>query len=218
MPSRPFVTLSYAQSLDGCIAGPSRYRLMLSCPESLELTHTLRASSDAVLVGIGTVLADDPRLSVRYAPGKDPRPIVLDSLLRMPENSNLLKDSSRQPLIVTTEAATKKQQKNLERLGAQVMRLPADAQGLVDLTLLLPELLRTGINTLMVEGGARVIKSFMETKLADRLMLTVAPMLVGGLPGVERNNGSPLPRLVNVSRRMLGEDIILQADLRWEER
>src|SRR3989304_8693232 len=76
---RPLVTLSYAQSLDGCIAARAGERLALSGPESMRLTHRLRAAQDAILVGIGTVPADNPRLTVHLVQGQDPQPIVLDS-------------------------------------------------------------------------------------------------------------------------------------------
>ena len=86
----PFVTLSYAQSLDGCIVAQPGQPLALSGAQSLILTHKLRAAHDAILVGIGTVLADNPRLDVRLAPGPDPQPVVVDSRLRFPLNANLL--------------------------------------------------------------------------------------------------------------------------------
>ncbi|MGH9336192.1 MAG: RibD family protein, partial [Vicinamibacteria bacterium] len=89
---RPFVTLAYAQSLDGSIAGEGNRPLSLSCERSQKLTHELRACHDAILVGIGTVLADNPRLIVRLVNGEDPRPIVVDSRLRIPRDARLLKN------------------------------------------------------------------------------------------------------------------------------
>ncbi len=101
---RPFVTLTYAQSLDGSIAGEGNRPLSLSCESALALTHELRAAHDAILVGIGTVLADNPRLNVRLVNGEDPRPIVVDSRLRIPRNVNLL-ESGRAVWLAATSAA-----------------------------------------------------------------------------------------------------------------
>ncbi len=101
---RPYVTLSYAQSLDGSITARRGEPLAISGPESLEMTHRLRAEHDAILVGIGTLLADDPRLSVRLVAGADPQPIIVDSRLRFPLNARILLDG-RSPWIATTEEA-----------------------------------------------------------------------------------------------------------------
>ena len=100
---RPVVTLSYAQSLDGSIAARRGFPLQISGTESAQLTHQLRAVHDAILVGIGTVLADDPHLTVRHAQGKDPQPVVLDSQLRFPLGAKLLRE--RSPWIATTSRA-----------------------------------------------------------------------------------------------------------------
>ena len=113
---RPQVILSYAQSLDGCIAARRGCRLALSGADSMKLTHTLRAGNDAVLVGIGTVLADDPLLSVRLAKGPSPRPVVLDSRLRLPVRCHLLHNGNR-PWVLTTPAASASRQASLEAIA-----------------------------------------------------------------------------------------------------
>src|SRR5205823_12555295 len=103
--SRPFVTLSYAQSVDGSIAARPGQPLALSGALSMTLTHQLRAAHDAILVGIGTVLADNPRLSVRLVEGKDPQPIVADSRLRLPLSANLLYQHPLSPWIASGDQA-----------------------------------------------------------------------------------------------------------------
>ncbi len=95
---RPLVSLCYAQSLDGSLAARGGKTLRLSGPESMALTHRLRAAHDAILVGIGTILADNPSLTVRYAAGKNPQPVILDSSLRFPLNANLLYQESHSAL------------------------------------------------------------------------------------------------------------------------
>jgi GTP cyclohydrolase II len=218
--NRPFVTLSYAQSLDGCIAVRPGQPLALSGPQSLTLTHQLRAAHDAILVGIGTVLADNPRLTVRLVAGKNPQPVVVDSWLRFPLDANLLQDHSLSPWIACGEQADKDRQRMLERAGARVLRLPTRANGQVHLAPLLEQLGELGLNSLMVEGGAGIITSFLSERLVDFLVLTVALTLVGGLHAVDDLGGSDpahFPRLRHPGSEWLGEDLILWGDLAWGE-
>lgn len=217
---RPFITLSYAQSMDGCIAVSSGKPLALSGSQSLTLTHQLRAAHDAILVGIGAVLADNPRLTVRLVEGKDPQPVVVDSQLRLPLNSNLLQSGCAPPWIATTEAADVERQKVLEAAGARVLRLPANAKGQVDLASLLQRLGELGINRLMVEGGAAIITSFLSERLVDHLVLTVAPVVVGGLPAVSRLgecDPNYFPHLRNLRHQRLGDDLVYWGDPDWGE-
>jgi 3,4-dihydroxy 2-butanone 4-phosphate synthase/GTP cyclohydrolase II len=215
---RPYVTLSYAQSLDGSIAARRGEPLAISGPESLRLTHQMRAHHDTILVGVGTVIADDPRLTVRHARGPDPQPVILDSRLRFPLWAKLLK-GQRRPWIATTEAADPARQAALEAAGARVIRLPSGAAGLVSLPALLAHLRRRHIRSLMVEGGATVISNFLAEHLADRLVLTIAPMLLGGLNAVAnlgQLNGQVIPRLAQPRYQALGQDVILFGELVWE--
>ncbi len=214
---RPYVTLTYAQSLDGSIAARRGEQTIISGPEAGKLTHRLRAAHDAILVGIGTVIADDPQLTVRLVRGKDPQPVILDSRLRFPPWARLLR-GERRPWIATTEAADPARQATLEAAGARVIRLPAGADGLVDLPALLEHLHRQRIRSLMVEGGAAVISSFLAGHLADRLILTIAPMILGGLnaaAGLSQLNGRPMPRLSRPRYQALGKDMILYGELEW---
>jgi 3,4-dihydroxy 2-butanone 4-phosphate synthase/GTP cyclohydrolase II len=163
----PFVTLSYAQSIDGSIATRPAHRVTLSCEQSFQMTHVLRARHCALLVGINTVLADDPRLTVRLCEGDNPQPVVLDSRLRMPEHANLFSHPDRHPLLLTTAAAPAERIAGLQARGAAVRVLPSDARGRVDLRAALQCLAHEGIGCLMVEGGATVIESFMGNWLVD---------------------------------------------------
>lgn len=213
---RPFVTLSYAQSLDGCISGRPGESLALSGRQSLRLTHQLRAAHEAILVGIGTVFSDNPRLNVRLVNGANPRPVIVDSQLRLPLDCNLVRLESRTPWIVTLENPDPDRRQALEGAGARILEVPGNDRGQVDLTVMLEMLADLGINSLMVEGGARIITSFLLGRLADYIVLTVAPVLVGGLRAVS-DLGIPDPAsclcLKNRGHRWLGEDLILWGEL-----
>jgi len=209
---RPLVTVAYAQSLDGCIAARPGTRTPLSGPESLAYTHRLRAAHDAVLVGIGTVLADDPRLTVRLASGNHPQPIVLDSRLRLPLSAALLRHPTHRPWLATTHAAAGDAAlvEPLQALGAELFPLASDAAGRIDLSALLAALGGRGIRTLMVEGGAGVLTAFLAGGHADRISVTVAPRWLGGLPALTR----PLAlQLHDPVWRDLGDDRVLEARL-----
>jgi GTP cyclohydrolase II len=189
----------------------------LSGSQSMAMTHGLRASHEAILVGIGTVLADNPRLNVRLVEGKDPQPVVVDSRLRFPPYANLLKNG-RTPWIATGEDADAERQQALEAAGAKVLRL-AGHNGWVDLDGLLKYLGSVGINSLMVEGGAQIITSFLASRLVDQVVLTIAPLLVGGLRVVDHLGHSSLrrfPRLRNLSYQQLGEDLVLRGEPDWD--
>jgi 3,4-dihydroxy 2-butanone 4-phosphate synthase/GTP cyclohydrolase II len=202
------VTLSYAQSLDGSLAARRGEPLALSGPAAAALTHGLRAEHAAILVGIGTVLADDPSLTVRHAAGPSPQPVVLDSRLRFPLQARLLRHP-RGVWIVCTEADQQKRLA-LQSAGARLLDLPPDSAGRVSLPALLTCLADEEVDSLMVEGGARVIQAFLSQGLADYLVLTIAPMFVGGLHAVQGPLPGPgFPRLEDAGYEQLGEDLIV---------
>jgi GTP cyclohydrolase II len=213
----PWVTLSYAQSLDGSIAAKPGQRFQLSNPHSQTLTHQLRSLHDAVLVGINTVLADDPRLTVRIVKGKNPQPVVLDGRLRMPLSSKLLRPPCVPPIIATTTKASAQREKCLREAGAHVIRLRARRNGLLDLRMLLPQLRKLGISSVMVEGGAKVITDFLTLQLVDQMVVTVSPQVVGGInavtPCVPRLRLRVRHKLVNVQYHSFGGDLVIYADV-----
>ncbi|RUS18171.1 bacterial bifunctional deaminase-reductase [Endogone sp. FLAS-F59071] len=241
--TRPFVTLTYAQSLDGKIAGLNGRQIILSGQESMIMTHRLRTVHDAIMVGIGTVLNDDPRLSARLVdpsdptPPRQPQPIVLDTHLRFPFTAKLLQNfrngTGKAPWIVTAEINDANEEKKARQVwlcrGSSILRfakflafytelfciivcrklwkkqaprsssalrsmpkpklfqtnqsttsLPTTSLGYFSLSSLLPLLYHRGIATLMIEGGAHVIQSCLETPgSVDLLIITVAPNFVG---------------------------------------
>jgi len=206
----PFVTVSYAQSIDGTIATASGAPLSISGEASLTFTHLLRASHDAILVGIGTVLADNPRLTVRLVEGVQPQPIILDSKLRTPADARCL--TGPRPALVATTAVDFARRAALEAAGGRVLHLPVDDQGQVALPALLQTLATTGIRSVMVEGGATVISSFLQQRLANRAVVTIAPRFIGGLR-VLANQPALSPSLLNPCSFQLGDDLILHGQL-----
>lgn len=215
-PGRPFVTLAYAQSLDGSIAGSGRRPLSLSGPSSLELTHELRAAHDAILVGIGTVLSDNPLLNVRLVPGSDPQPIVVDSRLRLPEAAHLMGNGRGTWLAATPDAGEQDEQR-VRAQGVSVLRMPALENGWVDLEALMAHLSERGLRHLLVEGGSRILTSFLQARLADYVVITMSPRFVGGIPVLCENELSPFPRLRSWETERVGDDLILAGDLAWNE-
>lgn len=216
----PFVTLCYAQSLDGSIARSSGRRLCLSGQESLAFVHKLRSIHDAILVGIGTILSDNPHLTVRYVSGKNPQPVIADTRLRFPLNANLLHNHPRSPWIATGEHATLEQKRILEEKGARILHLPTDDQGRIELDALLKRLGELGMDSLIVEGGARILTSFLLDRKVDYIVLTIAPFFVGGLPAISKiksPNQKYLPCIKNPKLRWLGKDLVVAGQPCWEE-
>jgi len=208
------VTLSYAQSLDGSIASSRGEPLTLSGPESKRMTHQLRAMHDAILVGIGTVLADDPQLTTRLVQGKNPQPVILDSTLRFPLDAKLLQQRENLPWIATTDSADVNRQVLLEKTGARILHFPLDERGYVQLRPVLQMLANEGINSVMVEGGARVIGAFLSAGFVDQVVITIAPCFVGGLPAVELGESVPslrypISNLREMSLEMHGNDLVI---------
>jgi GTP cyclohydrolase II len=213
---RPFVTLAWAQSLDGSIALDKGKPYRLSGNESLALTHALRAAHDVIVVGIGTLLADDPSLTVRLWQGPSPSPVVLDSCLRTPVCAKVLAAGGGRPVrIACTENAKDELRAQLEARGAEVLRLPAWANGWVDLGRLLSALGQSGIRRVMVEGGGKVLTSFLRASLVDYAVVTVAPRLLGGQSALGSLEREKLPRLDSTAVHRLADDWIMASPLRW---
>src|SRR4051812_48816908 len=174
---RPRVLVHYAQTLDGRIATSTGSSRWISGDESLRFAHELRAAHDAVLVGIGTALADDPRLTVRHAEGPDPLKVVLDSTLRLPMTAALLRETPERTILLTTAAASEATVACATALGARVIVAASDGEGWVDLSDGLQRLAGIGVRSLLVEGGARVITSLLRQRLVDRLAVCIAPIV-----------------------------------------
>ncbi len=222
---RPLITVSYAQSIDGSIAARRGYRLRLSSHASLAFSHRLRTLHDGVLVGIGTVLADDPHLNVRYVRGTHPQPIVLDSRLRYPLSARSLK-SKKRPWIFTAVHSKSRKQKLLQEQGAHVYVMPTDANGHVNINAAMTRIRELGIKKLLVEGGARIITSLFRHQFVDRYIVTITPTIIGGVHAIEQlitqhvdTDARPqqFPILHIAGHEQLGKDLTIYGTVIWPE-
>jgi GTP cyclohydrolase II len=214
-PARPAITLAYAQSLDGCIAGDVGIPTEISNRHSRVLTHCLRSVHDALLVGVNTVIADDPMLNVRLVHGENPMPVIVDSSLRTPLDVQLLHQTNTHPIVAATRDACEAKGAALADLGAEVVRVDANPDGGVELEALFEKLRARGIRSVMVEGGAKIITSVLADELADQLVLTISPRFLGGVRSVERLCGrgrSDRPELSTVFCEPIGNDLVVQGE------
>jgi len=204
----PRVWLKTASTLDGRIADSVGESKWITSEEARGLVHRLRDRMDAVLVGSGTLLADNPALTTRTDGGRDALPVILDSQLRCPEDAKVFQ-GSRRPVIYCAEEAPERD------LPADVVRVAHRADGL-DLKAVLADLVTRGVHNLLVEGGGQVHRSFLEQSLADRLLLFMAPTVLAGGPGFV--GGAPVGlaeayRFRLIGSRKLGPDILLDFEV-----
>ena len=211
--NRPFVTLSYAQGLDGSIALRSCEPLALSGDNSLRLTHQLRSLHDGILVGVGTVISDDPQLNVRHWSGKNPQPIILDTQLRTPGDARLRQCAEKPCWILTTQ-----EEQSTDAGGAEICLLKPGEDGRVCLQNALSLLHEKGIRQLMVEGGAKVITAFLKAGFVDAVVITVVPTFVGGYKAVNDlgvHSRVELPRIHPFNSERLNNDLIIWGELNY---
>jgi diaminohydroxyphosphoribosylaminopyrimidine deaminase/5-amino-6-(5-phosphoribosylamino)uracil reductase len=214
--SRPLVTLKLATSLDGRIATASGESRWITGPAARERAHLLRATHDAVLVGTGTALADDPQLTCRLPglEGRSPVRIVLDARLRLPAPLRLFAEARRVPTwLVALASADHGRQAERAGRGVRVIIVPGDESGQLDLAELLRRLGDEGLTRLLVEGGGQLAAGLLRQGLVDRLVWMRAPMVIGGdgLPAVASLGLDALdaaPRFTLASRETIGGDVI----------
>jgi diaminohydroxyphosphoribosylaminopyrimidine deaminase/5-amino-6-(5-phosphoribosylamino)uracil reductase len=217
---RPFVTMKIAMSADGKIATSTGHSKWITGPEAREIVHQLRDRVDAVLIGAGTVRTDDPRLTTRLRgrAGRDPIRVILDSRLTLPPSARVFTERSTAPTwVATTTSASEAREARLRRRGVEVIRCRTSGHK-VDLVDLLRRLADRGVMHLLVEGGAQVYGSFLSQGLVDRLMLFVAPVVLGeggkawaAIPGARRVEEAL--RLVPEESRKVGTDLLIDATI-----
>ncbi len=215
----PFVTLKAAISLDGKVATRTGESRWITGEEARLWVHRMRAANDAIMVGIGTVLADDPLLTVRLdGEYEQPLRVIVDSSLRIPETSMLVKTASEVPTVVAAVQGSYSEAKRaqLERAGLEVWDLPA-IKGKVDLVTLMKELGKREITSLLLEGGSTLNASALEAGIIDKFVFFQAPLIIGGQdsPGVFGGMGcerlKDCLRLAQMSVQRVGEDLMITA-------
>ena len=207
--TRPHVILNAAMTLDGkiaTVAGDSR----ISCEADLKRVHALRASVDAVMVGVGTVLADDPSLTVRRARGKSPTRIVIDSFAKTPPNARVL-DNSAPTIIASTKSAPKRRLQKLRAAGSKII---VAGEKEVGLHRLLEKLRSLGVRKLLLEGGSTLNWGMLKEGLVDEVRVAVSPRIVGGATAktlvggagfgeVQKGVGLELKKVTKVGKNLL---------------
>lgn len=209
----PFVTLKFACSLDGKIATVGGESQWITCAESRRFSHHLRDINDAILVGVGTVLADNPSLTTRLVEGKNPVRVIVDSTARTPLDSKVVTDKSARTLIATTSKALPDKISAFEACGVEV--ITAGDGERVDLKILMQELAQREITSVLVEGGGTIHFSMLNAGLVDKILAFVAPKIIGGANALTAVEGAGFAKLSdavglkNFTAEQLGNDILL---------
>jgi diaminohydroxyphosphoribosylaminopyrimidine deaminase/5-amino-6-(5-phosphoribosylamino)uracil reductase len=212
----PFITIKYAQTLDGRIATATGDSQWISSEASLKFTHKLRAAHDAILVGAGTVIKDNPELTVRFARGRNPLRVIVDSELKIPRQTKIFENISLAPtLIATIKTAADPQFQNIAGLGVELVTLDADEKGNVDLKKLFKILAARKISSILIEGGAQIITSVLKNNLANRMVTIIAPKIIGsGIEAVGDLNirNLSLAKILSIQKvSRCGNDIIIDS-------
>jgi len=197
---RPLVTLCYAQSIDGSLTTRPGETLRLSSDAATRLTHQLRSLHDGILVGIGTVLADDPQL------------IVLDSRLRLPASARLCTGNGKRCWVLTGR------HDSAPRSDCELLPVTCNGNGHIDLVTALQLLHQRGIRSLMVEGGASVLTALLKAQLVDAIVVTIAPRIVGGYKAVGElglSAAQPLPQLSPLHSQQLDDELIVWGNVQF---
>ena len=208
----PFVTAKFASTLDGKIATTTGDSQWISCGESREFTHRLRDISDAIMVGIGTVLADNPSLTARIPNGKNPARIILDSNARTPRDAKILTDGLAPTIIAVSESAPAEKITALKNLGAEIIVAGSTE---VDLRILLRELGRREITSILLEGGGTLNFSMIRAGLVDKIYAFIAPKILGGRNALTPVEGAGFEKIAdaaeleNLTAEKIGADILL---------
>ncbi|NQU18225.1 MAG: bifunctional diaminohydroxyphosphoribosylaminopyrimidine deaminase/5-amino-6-(5-phosphoribosylamino)uracil reductase RibD [Candidatus Saganbacteria bacterium] len=216
--NRPFVTLKSAMSLDGKIATTTGESFWITGIESRQRAHYLRSINDAVMVGIGTIIKDDPELTVRHLKGEDPIIIIVDSKLTIPKNSKVLSNSPEKVIILTGKDASRAKKRSLEKRGVQVLSFPLRSKE-INLDVAIKELGGRGITSILIEGGGRLNASALKYDIVDKINFFIAPMIIGGsfaltpVEGAGIKKISEVFKLKDTSVARFGEDILIEGYL-----
>jgi len=212
----PFVTLKLAATLDGKIAAATGDSKWIGSERQRKLAHELRSASDAVIVGVGTVLKDDPKLNARLhgREVRQPIPVILDRTLRTPPGSSVFK-AHGSLLIATVKPANPTRKKRLEEAGARVLEVGHDKQGLPDMKKLMRELGRNEIVSVLIEGGSKAAASALKSGLVDKITFFYAPKILGGdsvsmIDGLGIKSVKNAIQVTGVKITRLGEELMVE--------
>jgi|AntAceMinimDraft_17_1070374.scaffolds.fasta_scaffold08140_3 diaminohydroxyphosphoribosylaminopyrimidine deaminase/5-amino-6-(5-phosphoribosylamino)uracil reductase len=214
----PFVQLKLAESLDGKIATRSGDSKWISGKASRIEVHRLRRKFAAILVGMNTVIHDDPLLTVRHLEGPNPVRVVLDGRGRVPLERRMFSDGSR--TIIATGTMPEEKEAELRTIGVDVWRIPKEDTGKVDLQQLLVRLGHENLDSLLIEGGGETAAAFLEAGLVDKVSFFIAPIIIGGRSAVPVIGGEGVAqvadglRLRDVDITQCGEDTMITGYLR----
>jgi len=213
---KPYVIAKFAMSLDGKIATTSGDSKWITGPEARERAHQLRRQVDAIIVGAGTVIADDPSLTARDGLEVVGRPlrVVLDSNGRTPPASAVYDRAGRGALLAATKAALPSRLEAYRALGVDVVTLDADADGRPDVADLVTAMRERGANAVMIDGGAETLGSFFDAGLVDEVWAFIAPIIVGGGKNAVGGHGAAriaeALKLSNIETEQLGPDLLIR--------
>ncbi|MBQ4522817.1 MAG: bifunctional diaminohydroxyphosphoribosylaminopyrimidine deaminase/5-amino-6-(5-phosphoribosylamino)uracil reductase RibD [Lachnospiraceae bacterium] len=206
---RPFIAMKYAMTLDGKIATVSRDSKWITSEESRNFVQVLRNRYKAILVGIHTVLEDDPMLNCRIEGGVNPVRIILDSKLRIPIESKIVKTAKEIETIVVTTKADEMKKETLKSLGVKIMEM----QNEICLPELLTRLGERNIDSILVEGGGRVHGSFLQENLVDRVYAFIAPKLIGGEKALSPVEGKGIQKMADAVKLKDTECTVIAKDI-----
>lgn len=211
----PFVTIKVAMSLDGRIATASGDSKYITSKEARAYVHQLRTEVDAVMVGLNTVVRDNPELTPRLVKGKDPMKIVVDSKLKIPKSCNLMKDPAKL-IIATTGKASKNDIKKMQQKGVNVI-IAKSKNGMVDLQELMKQLGKHGITSVMIEGGSELNSTAIKAGIVDKMLIFTAPKIIGNGLGAIGNLGiKKIDKAINLKNpvcRRIGKDMLVEGYL-----
>jgi 3,4-dihydroxy 2-butanone 4-phosphate synthase/GTP cyclohydrolase II len=177
--NRPLVTLAYAQSIDGSLTIKQGFPTQISGERSSVLTHQIRSIHDGIMIGSGTLLADNPKLNVRHVVGPTPIPILLDSQLKIPLDAKVVNSNTRS-IIFCSDAANSEKKKLLLNRNVIINSLALNDDGLLPLKEILEILFEMNFSNVMVEGGPKLINSYIQQELWDLAVISIAPIWLGG--------------------------------------
>lgn len=213
---KPFVLYKAAMSLDGktaCHTGDSQW---ISCEDSREEVHVLRGCYKGIMVGAGTILADNPQLTARTEGMIDPVRIIVDGKLSVPLKAKVFQEDGEN-IILTTTASDEGKRKALSDMGVDIIMTDSEEKGSVDLEAAMTGLALKGIDSILLEGGATLAASAFDAGIVDKVRIYTAPMIIGGVsaPGLIGGEGaSTIPkaiRLRDIQTQMTGKDLVIEA-------